>query len=147
MYLVKIRHGLKLKSLLIPGVVVTGGTVVVDAVVDDAVVVDAVVDDDVDAVVDDVDDDVVVDAVVDVVVGGAGVGRPMAGSGLAMLPKTRFCKSDAVNAIPNTGISVSRSSTLCLAVSSTNWSNVSSAPSNSKARQIPKATDTTVKAG
>ena len=145
MYLVKTRHGIK--SLLIPGVVDTEDTVVVDAVVDDDV--DAVVDDDVvvDAVVDDVDDDVVVDAVVDVVVGGAGVGSPMAGSGLARLPKTRLFKRDAVNAIPNTGMRVSRSSLLCLAVSSTNWSNVSSAPSNSKVKQIPKATDTTIKAG
>ena len=93
------------------------------------------------------DDDVVVDAVVDVVVGGAGVGSPMAGSGLARLPKTRLFKRDAVNAIPNTGMRVSRSSLPCLAVSSTNWSNVSSAPSNSKVKQIPKATDTTIKAG
>ena len=107
-------------------------------------------------VVDD-DDDVVVEGC-DVVVGGGGggivdggggggiIGSPMAGSGLATLPKMRFFKRDAVKAIPNTGMIVSRSSLLCLAVSSTNWSNVSSAASNSKVKQIPNARDTATKA-
>ena len=64
-----------------------------------------------------------------VVVGGGGVGN----AGLRGFRKMRLFKSDAMKVIPNTGMMVSKSSLVCLAVLSTNWSNVSRASSNSKA--------------
>ena len=109
----------KICHLLITGVVDTEETVVVD-----------------DVVAWDVPEDVVACVVVDrgggggiVVVGGGGVGN----AGLRGFRKMRLFKSDAMKVIPNTGMMVSKSSLVCLAVLSTNWSNVSRASSNSKA--------------
>ena len=125
---------------VVPAVVVTGGGAVVDAggaVVDaGGAVVDAggAVVDAGGAVVDGGGGGCVV-----VVAAGAGVGNAIP------LRKIRLFKRDAVKAIPNTGMMVSRSSMLCLAVLSTNWSKVSSASSNSKAKPMPNAMHRKVK--
>ena len=82
-------------------------------------------------VVDVAGPEVVVDGGGIVVVGGGGGGGGNAG--LRGFRKMRLFKSDAMKVIPNTGMMVSKSSLVCLAVLSTNWSNVSRASSNSKA--------------
>ena len=79
-------------------------------------------------VVDVAGPEVVVDGGGIVVVGGGG-----GNAGLRGFRKMRLFKSDAMKVIPNTGMMVSKSSLVCLAVLSTNWSNVSRASSNSKA--------------
>ena len=81
-------------------------------------------------VVDVAGPEVVVDGGGIVVVGGGGGGG---NAGLRGFRKMRLFKSDAMKVIPNTGMMVSKSSLVCLAVLSTNWSNVSRASSNSKA--------------
>ena len=114
--------------LLIPGVVDTEETVVVDDVVACDVPEDVVDVAGPEVVVDVDGPEVVVDGGGIVVVGGVG-----GNAGFRGFRKMRLFKSDAMNVIPNTGMIVSKSSLVCLAVLSTNWSNVSRASSNSKA--------------